>query len=138
MEPSPKSRRSPLVLALLFAPMIAIAGLVLSLWLSGQVPEGVGSKQPVAGALGKALNFPAKHQITDNNLLQAENNCSCVLAVPQRYQSGVSLKAIQHPTSAQAQKLVADLKSLQVCGFIQRQGDTALPVVRKPPGRCSL
>lgn len=138
MENSPKPRRSPLVLALLFAPVIAIAGLVLSLWLSGQVPEGVGQKQKVQGALGEALNFPAKHQITERDLLQAENNCSCVLSVPKRYQSGVSLEAIRHPTTTEAQQLIADLKTLKVCGFIRHQGDTAVPVVRVPSGHCSL
>lgn len=138
MDQSSKTRRSPLVLALLLAPAIAITGLVLSLWLSGQVPEGVGSKQPVEGALGKALNFPARHQITDHGLLKAENNCSCVLSVPKGYESGVALEAIKHPKTKKAQQLIADLKALHVCGFIRRKGEIAWPVSRKSGGHCSL
>jgi len=126
-----------LVLALFLTPLVIITALVLSVWLSGHIPDSVGFSQK-ARQHNADLQFPAVHQITDNSLEQAESVCSCVLSVPKGFKSGVAITKVQKPVTDSDKALVRQLKAAGVCGFVARKGEQAVPVVREGGGRCML
>ncbi len=136
MAHSRKTKLS-LVLALFLTPLIIITALVLSVWLTGHVPDSVGFSQK-ARQHNATMTFPAVHQITDNSLEQAESVCSCVLSVPKGFKSGVAITKVEKPVTDSDKALIRQLKAVGVCGFVARESGRAIPVVREGGGRCML